>query len=412
MFPKEESSWEIQLPLHDCNEEELRLSNREEQNFRSFRALKESSNNNSDPTQSSKPLIQRVPSILRENEDLKKYFEPRVVAIGPLHHGNPRLHQAEKAKLKLAVQFTNEHGICEHVLYKRIKNEIEDLKNCYRKKDIEEYEDEELAWMFFVDGCAVLHAIHYWTQEKQKELNIKVDLLAFAQIDLFMLENQLPFRLLDLLMISVKNGEDLRNSINKFINDMITVAAGNEQLPAKEDQEQSHHLLGLLRERLLVKPETTPNKDNHWWIGDKLLSCGPKEANKTFRSINELTEAGVCVIPSETSSLRDIHFSVRFLGTLKVPRIVVDDSTGAKFMNLVAYEMCPDFENDFGVTSYLCFLDSLIDTARDVKQLRHSGMLLNHMGSDEDVANLFNTITTDLVPDPGMYKQVTDDIRK
>ncbi|XVE61032.1 hypothetical protein DITRI_Ditri06bG0008000 [Diplodiscus trichospermus] len=81
-------------------------------------------------------------------------------------------------------------------------------------------------------------------------------------------------------------------------------------------------------------------------------------------------------------------------------------------MNLVAYEMCPDFENDFEVTSYLCFLDSLIDTAEDVKELRHAGMLLNYMGSDEEVADLFNKITTNLVPDLGIYQQVTENICK
>lgn len=142
------------------------------------------------------------------------------------------------------------------------------------------------------------------------------------------------------------------------------------------------------------------------------MSLGPQKPRKTFRSIKELKEAGIHVSPTETSSLRDVEFHIGFLGTLKIPRIVVDDSTGSKFMNLVAYEMCPDFQNDFGVTSYLCFLDSLIDTAQDVKELRHAGMLLNYMGSDEDVAHLFNTMTTDLVPDLQTYHRVTNKIRR
>ncbi|XVE61036.1 hypothetical protein DITRI_Ditri06bG0008200 [Diplodiscus trichospermus] len=90
--------------------------------------------------------------------------------------------------------------------------------------------------------------------------------------------------------------------------------------------------------------------------------------------------------------------------------MVVDDSTGSKTMNLVAYEMCLDFENDFEVTSYLCFFDSLIDTAKDVKELRHAGVLLNYLGSDEEVADLFSKITTNL-PDPDIYQEVTEKIR-
>ena len=95
-----------------------------------------------------------------------------------------------------------------------------------------------------------------------------------------------------------------------------------------------------------------------------------------------------------------------------MPRLLVDDSTGSKFMNLVALEMCRDFENDFAVTSYLCFLDSLIDTAEDVKELRLTGMLHNYLGSDEEVADLFNRMSRDLVPDQGIYTDVTENIHK
>ncbi|KAH1260472.1 hypothetical protein GmHk_02G003587 [Glycine max] len=80
----------------------------------------------------------------------------------------------------------------------------------------------------------------------------------------------------------------------------------------------------------------------------------------------------------------------------KLPEIVVDDTTAATVLNLIAYEMCPDFENDYGICSYVSFLDSLIDHPDDVKALRSEQILLNSLGSDEKVANLFNTISTDL----------------
>ena len=51
--------------------------------------------------------------------------------------------------------------------------------------------------------------------------------------------------------------------------------------------------------------------------------------------------------------------------TILLPPIIVDDSTRPKFLNLIAYEMCLDFENDFGITSYISFLDSLIDDAKE-----------------------------------------------
>ncbi|KAH1084279.1 hypothetical protein J1N35_024040 [Gossypium stocksii] len=91
---------------------------------------------------------------------------------------------------------------------------------------------------------------------------------------------------------------------------------------------------------------------------------------------------------------------------LCLPPISVNDST----MNLIAYEMCSDFDNDFTVTSYMCFLDLLIDEAEDVKDLRDAGILYNRLGSDEEVAKLFNKMNTDLVPSPMIYSGVKEKI--
>jgi hypothetical protein len=56
------------------------------------------------------PKIQKVPSLLRDNEKVAKYFEPRVVSLGPIHHGKPKYQKAEKYKLRLASAFVKESG--------------------------------------------------------------------------------------------------------------------------------------------------------------------------------------------------------------------------------------------------------------------------------------------------------------
>ena len=85
---------------------------------------------------------------------------------------------------------------------------------------------------------------------------------------------------------------------------------------------------------------------------------------------------------------------------------MMDESTGPKFMNLIAYEMCLDFNNDFGITSYISFLDSLIDEVNDVKDMRKAQVLHNFLGRDQEVVDLFNEIGTDLVPSIEAYKDV------
>ena len=81
------------------------------------------------------------------------------------------------------------------------------------------------------------------------------------------------------------------------------------------------------------------------------------------------------------------------------------------FLNLVAYEMCPDAPDDYVVTSFLCFLDDLIDHPDDVKELRSKKILYNSLGSDDQVAQIFNEIG-DGVIDFDFYKDVKDDIQK
>ena len=113
---------------------------------------------------------------------------------------------------------------------------------------------------------------------------------------------------------------------------------------------------------------------------------------------------------NNSSCLGKINFTRNWIslygGILSLPPILVDDSTGPKFFNLVAYEMCPDFENDYGVSSYISFLDSLIDESKDVIDLRNAGILCNFLGSEDEVAQVFNEIGTDLVPNPEIYEGV------
>ncbi|MBA0873739.1 hypothetical protein Goshw_006462 [Gossypium schwendimanii] len=394
----------------------------------------------STPPQTTKPLIQRVsPHLLDMKADFQKCFEPRLVALGPLHHGNPRFQRAEQSKLKFAARFVHVSGTNRDDLFDKVKAQIDDLRKCYKPEDIEAYDNDKLAWMLFVDGCAVLCAVRYGMEGKFDELNTKADLLVFAQLDLFLLENQLPYKLLKILIGSAKDPQIWEQSITDFIDQNLMTNIYQKRKHVDDDRDYAH-LLERLRDELLTGEEMKIN--NSKIVGDKdyahllerlrdelltgeemkiynskiggiLLSCGDsRKHRKTFRSIKELKESGIHVKPSTTNNLKDISFYCNFLGTLMMPRLLVDDSTASKFLNLVALEMCRDFKNDFEVTSYLCFMDTLIDSADDVKELRVTGILHNYFGSDEEVANLFNKMSRDLVPDQGRYENVIKEIHK
>ncbi|GAU48585.1 hypothetical protein TSUD_405750 [Trifolium subterraneum] len=133
----------------------------------------------------------------------------------------------------------------------------------------------------------------------------------------------------------------------------------------------------------------------------------------TYRNIQDLRAVGIKFKSSETRRLTDIDFSEGwFAAKLTLPEIVVDDNTAASFLNLIAYEMCPDFENDYRICSFAVFMDSLIDHPEDVRELRSKEILLNCLGSDEEVADLFNIMSTNVLPNQKIYHEVRAKIQK
>nr|XP_023873894.1 UPF0481 protein At3g47200-like [Quercus suber]POE84066.1 upf0481 protein [Quercus suber] len=382
----------LSITIH---ENEIYSTSFEKENFKKLKEAQAKGKNR----WTTKPKIQKV-LLLRDHKHFEKYCEPRVVSIGPIHHGKPKYQLAEEYKLTLAENFIEESGKTDKELYMVIKNNIEQLRKCFDEKVIHNYNDEALSWMLFVDGCATLKFINSAVEKNFKRVQIKNGQMAFVLQDLFLLENQLPYRILDDLIQNSNESEKLRKSVQSFI-DMQSMTEKTEDEPPNKEPV---HLLDLLRNRLLGSTLVSPgnNSDQEEW--------------HSFRNVQELKAVGIHLKSSIDSCLRNINFTQKYWkfygGTLSLPPIIVDDSTGPKFFNLIAYEMCPDFENDYGVTSYISFLDSLIDEAKDVIDLRKEGILRNLLGSDEEVALVFNEICTDLVPNPEIYKDVRSKIQK
>ena len=84
----------------------------------------------------------------------------------------------------------------------------------------------------------------------------------------------------------------------------------------------------------------------------------------------ELWESGVRFRCKDTghASLRDINFDHN-TGTLELPVLPVHDGTEHLLLNMVAYEQIHVGTGN-EITSYVMFMDALIDTADDVKLLQ------------------------------------------
>ncbi|CAN6976734.1 unnamed protein product [Brassica rapa subsp. trilocularis] len=141
--------------------------------------------------------------------------------------------------------------------------------------------------------------------------------------------------------------------------------------------------------RSLFKSTWTPDKKS-------LKKSISSRKQQLIHCVTELKEAGVKFRRKKTDKLWDIEFRN---GYLKIPKLLIHDSTKSLFSNLIAFEQChANSSND--ITSYIIFMDNLINSAEDVSYLHHCGIIEHWLGSDFEVADLFNRLCKEVVFDP------------
>ncbi|CAH1430016.1 unnamed protein product [Lactuca virosa] len=395
------------------------------------------------PSPSPSPLIPRVPKILvcEKSNIYEKYYVPQVVSIGPYHYGKLKLQLVEKLKSdftkKLLSQSKCEVNVCLSSLYKKLgeANMVKELRKFYEEKSTDHLSDKEFTRIMLLDGCFILYYIRYIYGEKAGSCReLRSHQIVLIHQDLFLLENQIPFKVLKEVMDLIKL--DRRDKFLSFFADNILspgrqkrgwfyFRSGSTQKDQNSGRESQgsfefvghNHLLHRLHSGLTAGP--SPKNESHWI---QILSCRPKNSRMdatssryTFRNVSELADVGIHFRPSSVMSLAHVEFVGRwwwwFSAAVKLPPITVDDSTQPMLLNLIAYEMCADDAHDAWVASYICLLDSLIDHPEDVKALRKSGVLDNSLGSDQEVATLFNEIGTGLVPNNEAYLKAKNQIQ-
>jgi hypothetical protein len=100
----------------------------------------------------------------------------------------------------------------------------------------------------------------------------------------------------------------------------------------------------------------------------------------------KMSAAGISFRSSSTDSLLDITFEG---GVLKMPYVEFDYHKEIMFLNLMAFERLHPIIGS-GVTSYVLFMDRIIDTGKDVELLKSEEIIDCVLGSDEELAKLFN----------------------
>ncbi|KAJ0986763.1 hypothetical protein J5N97_005119 [Dioscorea zingiberensis] len=360
--------------------------------------------------------IYRVPKSLREGDD--KAYVPQLVSIGPYHHAKRRLRDMERHKWRALhhVLRRTSHPID---LYVDTIHSLEDrTRACYESSI--NMSSHDFVLMLVLDGCFLLELFRGAAGEGFKQLGYSRHDPVFAmrgtmhsvQRDLIMLENQIPLFVLDRLLglqigMPDQSGLVARLALRFFDPLMPTDEPLRKSDRTKLQHESTHdaafdplsetglHCLDVFRQSLLrigPKPEPRPWIKRRW---SNTRRVADKRRQQLIHCVTELREAGVKFKRLKTDRFWDVKFNN---GVLKIPRLLIHDGTKSLFLNLIAFEQCHmDCSND--ITSYVIFMDNLINSEEDVGYLHYCGIIEHWLGNDDEVADLFNRLCQEVVFD-------------
>ncbi|KAK9075866.1 hypothetical protein SSX86_004195 [Deinandra increscens subsp. villosa] len=372
--------------------------------------------------------IEKVPSLLLEGERGSKnqeYYEPAVVSLGPYHYKRTRLAQAEKYKLITLEEYRLGIGKTTTYLYNKVFEVVHDARKCYIDGSTDAYNDEEFSQMMLYDGCFILFFIECISRENNKLMlnNEHLGALGFANLirDIFLLENQIPFVVLEVLLklkFPEDKGEDILNGFFNYLNYGEVIlrdekVLGNEQQPLHLLELYRSYFISLSASFAVGSTKISRMGRRRSREKDSVKDYNYIKRNRSFASVTELKAKGIFLkLTHDESKNEGIRFHSRCCyGELVLVRRAVSSNTKAIYLNMIAYEMCPHNPNDFRIATYLRVMKSLIIQRDDVKELRNNGILVHSLGRDEEVVKMYDEIEAPAV-NLYMFHQLRREIEK
>ncbi|XP_028760100.1 UPF0481 protein At3g47200-like isoform X2 [Neltuma alba] len=320
------------------------------------------------PPLSPECCIYRVPAELREGNE--KSFTPQVISIGPLHHNNEKLKDMEQHKMRFLNDFLSRIQVSLDDCVELLRRKEVKLRNCYA--DPIEFDSDKFIEIILIDAAFIVEVFlrNSISSDDYKVQNNRHDhffgrpwKLKFIKNDMLLLENQVPFFIIeDLLSLtgsSIPIRNDHRHSAIKLTYEFFKTRMYLKDVDAfnameKVGQSEIQHFVDFAR--ICHLPQEMPHKS-------KLKSL-------TLPTATQLHQAGVKFKVKQSRNLFDIQFKD---GTLEIPRLRINDAMENFLRNLIAYEHYHLKDNY--VNDYVFILHRLIDTPEDVELLAQNGII-------------------------------------
>ncbi|XP_030967075.1 UPF0481 protein At3g47200-like [Quercus lobata] len=333
----------------------------------------------------------------------------------------------EKLKLGYLKEFCNRTMTCPKEIARIIEENEHKIRSCYSESfDISR---EDFVKMVLKDSTFIIELfLRADKKEKYKNDYLLSNPLLNRHIleDLILLENQLPFFILEELheKFSKRHSENslfIDLSRNYFYSCIKSIPKVMEKEKGKKKEVK--HFTDLIR--YFHCP--TKHKD----FGDSI---------RDLSTATQLYETGVIFKLDEVGGLLDIQFNKwypteicpcftcswllnclpclkcfqcleRTQPLLKIPQFEIDDITEGLFRNIMAWEQCY-YPSEAYLCNYMGLLDYLLDTGEDVELLVEKDIIVNSLGSNEAISKMVNRLCLEIVEENSCYSELAQKLNK
>ncbi|PQQ02479.1 UPF0481 protein [Prunus yedoensis var. nudiflora] len=327
--------------------------------------------------------IYRVPERLRHGNE--KSYTPQVVSIGPLHHGKSHLNAMEEHKKRYLRDFLGRTQVSLNNYLSQIKGQEAKLRSYYAESI--EFLSDKFVTIILVDAAFIIELLLRYGfpafQDGNEYIFNEPWMIYDILPDLQMLENQLPFFILEDLFdphkifASTDDHPSIINLSYHFFRSSIYSEGIDDDLETRYFAEvEVQHFVDFIR-----------------------TLCQPLDLKRgklvIAPSITDLHRAGVKFRVGSTKNLFDIRFTD---GVLEIPEIQIHDDTELIIRNLIAFEQC-HCRNKY-ISDYSYIMDCFVNTKKDVAFLVKHGIVKHELGDSSRVSTLINKLGDGVVVDP------------
>ncbi|GAY58134.1 DUF862 domain-containing protein [Citrus sinensis] len=322
--------------------------------------------------------IYRVPEATRCFHP--SHFAPRMVSIGPFHHGKEELKAMEEHKKRYLKCFLQRTKVRVASFLVFIKAREAELRNCYAEAI--HLESDEFIKMVLVDAVFL---IEFFLKYYQRNLRTNEDpifgksfLYDDVKLEILLLENQLPLFIPNDLFNLAKTATFETNLYEEISFMTITCFWFRNcivgYLPIQENLlelnfSKAKHFVDLLI--LCLQPSQSR------------ADIALKDPN--IPSVKELHQAGVKFKPGSSKNLLDIKFNE---GILEIPFLTVYGSTERLYRNVLAFERMHCYTRY--LNDYIIMMNYLVSTSKDAELLLQNEII--GLGNTEAVPTLFHNL--------------------